>query len=1173
MHDVSGGNHGQMPGLTNEFVEQLQTALDRGAYRAVRTLLEPRDPAELDAVPECWLLLARAVWDEGDFDKALAILDRARKPDQVQSQIDVWAARIAAAKGDRSLVEAVLQRLATTSPPEQLLAVRLLVALSLGDILEVRPLLDEIRKFIGVETAPSTLEIFANNVAALADKDLSLAKRLASSRPWDRLILNEENEINVPYRRAGDGPVPMIDLRTQIPIEEAALTANHPRLQITQPVLVLGTGTGHLIDQLCQVPPQHGKHLALLVIVFDWDQLAALLLYRDWSAQLSSGVIRLLGCDPAELRTYLSEDLRRLPSESVLLHRTLLPASQTSQYLEQAQRIVQEISQGAAERLRQLDDWYASEGFQQRWRTLNDGGPMHIMLQTCRYTTFIYPNSLHIADAFRKHGHKVTVLEEGTDPHHWIGRSYVQDAVSQGRPDVFVRLNFLRQEHDSQLPVGLPFLTWIQDICPAHDTSCSPYRMWPRDYVTGLSRHNLVNAGYAPSHHLPNLVPSSESVYRPRRDEPRVYRYEISYVSHQSKTVQQVLASLKPVLTAEDHRRLQRFAERLLEAKEQGSLVSAILSRTGWVTLLDAETRPLSLTGGLQYMTMLIEPLFRQTILEWISDAGYDLALFGNGWSEHPTLGRHARGSVENGPALAKLIRQSRINLQLTASRACHQRLYDGLQAGGFFLLPRNHSFQPPIPCLDPVRQERLFRTMVESPVACFEDLQQIDPESAEYLREVASDARTAPQFKADMEKLFTHVLSLAVDDVEIRIPQCRDTMFASKEELLTQLQHWLPDDAGREDFVAQIHRAGRLRSFTTEFQTLRLLEWLSQRVGRLDPPMAVPAPVLEPIAAVEKSWIADQTAIGVTHFVDAQQRPLLQVEFVGDWGHAASQQRNDVSSQANLAKPLKVLDGARKPLLQGQLVQGKPHGVWRTWHPNGSLQEEVEYHQGKRHGKGVLWSPNGTKQEEGQWLGGLRHGDWKWWWSGGEVVECYQDGIRHGLRRILARETGTVIGEEPFVQGKRHGRCRYFHLNGQLRREGQYDKDVPIGEWRQWSTNGRLLSVSVMDSTGSRAEVIRLNAAGQKRSRVEQVKGEKDKYRPDGETIQWHRNGQVSSRGRFTNGKLVGELIDYYSDGSVKRRSHWKQGKRHGRYVRFSPSGEVLIDRHYVAGHLVPSE
>src|SRR5690606_7677620 len=121
-------------------------------------------------------------------------------------------------------------------------------------------------------------------------------------------------------------------------------------------------------------------------------------------------------------------------------------------------------------------------------------------------------------------------------------------------------------------------------------------------------------------------------------------------------------------------------------------------------------------------------------------DAGYDLALFGNGWSEHPTLGRHARGSVENGPALAKLIRQSRINLQLTASRACHQRLYDGLQAGGFFLLPRNHSFQPPIPCLDPVRQERLFRTMVESPVACFEDLQQSDPESAEYLREVASD-------------------------------------------------------------------------------------------------------------------------------------------------------------------------------------------------------------------------------------------------------------------------------------------------------------------------------------------------------------------------------------------------------------------------------------------------
>jgi hypothetical protein len=81
--------------------------------------------------------------------------------------------------------------------------------------------------------------------------------------------------------------------------------------------------------------------------------------------------------------------------------------------------------------------------------------------------------------------------------------------------------------------------------------------------------------------------------------------------------------------------------------------------------------------------------LFRHQTLRWVSDLGVDLRIYGRGWDGHPTLAKHARGTADNATQLSAIYRASRINLQTVVTGAVHQRLLDGLAAGGFFLIRR----------------------------------------------------------------------------------------------------------------------------------------------------------------------------------------------------------------------------------------------------------------------------------------------------------------------------------------------------------------------------------------------------------------------------------------------------------------------------------------------------
>ena len=83
--------------------------------------------------------------------------------------------------------------------------------------------------------------------------------------------------------------------------------------------------------------------------------------------------------------------------------------------------------------------------------------------------------------------------------------------------------------------------------------------------------------------------------------------------------------------------------------------------------------------------------LYRHQALQWFAETGVHMKLFGRGWDNHPTLSKFACGPADNQHQLAAVYRASNINLQVTPFGAAHQRLFDGLAAGGFFLMRRTH--------------------------------------------------------------------------------------------------------------------------------------------------------------------------------------------------------------------------------------------------------------------------------------------------------------------------------------------------------------------------------------------------------------------------------------------------------------------------------------------------
>lgn len=477
------------------------------------------------------------------------------------------------------------------------------------------------------------------------------------------------------------------------------------------------------------------------------------------------------------------------------------------------------------------------------WAELfNSGKPLRILGLTSRFTTVLQYAMRDFGHAFERLGHTFHMLIERND-NDLLNPRLLVESIASFKPDLIVQIDHLCAEMADLLPKGIPSVCWIQDRMPRLFTKEAGQNVRPLEFVLGYGFPECITQfDYPADRFLPCPIPASPKMLPdPSECEANLasYRCDVMYASNFRREPDglfaehrlRFIASDQPVFDAayENLRRVINqpwfcgdydYASLVREAEEQsGSQASNTAVRDDIVATLaflaDAHIR--------QNMV--------RSVARWADATGGSFHLYGEGWSEHPDFARFARGRVEHGAALGQAFRGAKISLHGGRNPALHQRVLDGLAAGGFFLIgakpsdaahPANQAILRFIKEHEGDLPKRLKPSDLPEPHATFyTDFLRVrgnDPDAGvELTREMALNVIAECEWKT------RHSASSLWPDYE-RIT------FRTDDELFCRIDHFLHNDDERNLIKTKMRNAV-LENFTYEALARQLLNFMATRL------------------------------------------------------------------------------------------------------------------------------------------------------------------------------------------------------------------------------------------------------------------------------------------------------------------------------------------------------
>lgn len=466
------------------------------------------------------------------------------------------------------------------------------------------------------------------------------------------------------------------------------------------------------------------------------------------------------------------------------------------------------------------------------------GRQPRVLLITSHHTTVLQYSTRDAAAAFEELGWQTHLLIE-QQAHHVVGQTAVMRAIARFKPDLIFTIDHLRSEVP-RVPAEIPFVCWVQDNLPnlTNDEAASSIGL--RDFIIGGWLNRYVRLHKYPAR---QCIATRRMTRKSCTSHPPQARVEdMVYVSNQSDQPHERLDRLireRPLPNVPEAERLIRHAgARLIDAYANGTGLGGLQERCSLaqqaaaqysISLNDEEAERIA-----RFLEDLHFMLHRQQAVLWAATIaqrhGLSLGLYGNGWERHPKFTEHARGVIAYGDDLEALTQQARINLQLEPFMPTqHQRLLDGLIAGGFFLCRIRHPL------------ERLHRRMLSF-------IDRIDPaRMADNDVETSRDASLVKELHAIRTDLTAAKPQL--DDVDalawMRRPQMQglyasmriaplppryfDVAFHDASEFEGKVLKYLHDDAARMEIVAE-----QKRFVEDHFTYQANLRDVMQRIGAL---------------------------------------------------------------------------------------------------------------------------------------------------------------------------------------------------------------------------------------------------------------------------------------------------------------------------------------------------
>jgi hypothetical protein len=272
-------------------------------------------------------------------------------------------------------------------------------------------------------------------------------------------------------------------------------------------------------------------------------------------------------------------------------------------------------------------------------------------------------------------------------------------ACAEFAPDLIVMIDHYRGEYGSVLPAQVPCVMWVQDRLPNIFSDAAGAAQGPNDFCVGFGRLHLAGKhGYPAERYLSSTIGVNEERFDrspPTAAQLDRYRCDVSYVSHASTPADVLLKEKLDQQTDLGRRVLKDIYDRLVGHYQSGGAAPSDVSLRMMAEASMARLKTTMPEADLKSLIVFFNQkvnnaLFRHQTLGWVAGMGVDLRIYGRGWENHPTLARFGKGVADNIVDLGAIYRASRINLQVTPHGSVHQRLLDGLAAGGFFLCRRH---------------------------------------------------------------------------------------------------------------------------------------------------------------------------------------------------------------------------------------------------------------------------------------------------------------------------------------------------------------------------------------------------------------------------------------------------------------------------------------------------
>jgi antitoxin component YwqK of YwqJK toxin-antitoxin module len=275
-----------------------------------------------------------------------------------------------------------------------------------------------------------------------------------------------------------------------------------------------------------------------------------------------------------------------------------------------------------------------------------------------------------------------------------------------------------------------------------------------------------------------------------------------------------------------------------------------------------------------------------------------------------------------------------------------------------------------------------------------------------------------------------------------------------------------------------------------------------------------------------------------------------------------------------------------------GKSSQGKTSSKVTTYHTNGQPWQYLEVENGRAHGKFMEWHPNGQLKVEAYVIEGTpdisQVAQLTWFFEGLSLVYddqghliakvFYEKGLLEGTS-LYFHPNGTLSKEIPYHKNEIHGLVQFFNEQGTCMEKANYTDGLSDGsaiaiwsptqnkyteEWEKglllngtyYAADGKEIS-RVENSTGFQAIFDHSSLI----SLMEYQKGI-----PEGEIKNFNSKGQLVSLYHIKNGMKEGEEWEYYPSNDAKPSPklclNWKEDTMQGTVKTWYENGVLESQR-----------